>query len=113
MRKKTTKEFIEEADKVHNYKYDYSKSIYTIAKEKLIITCPEHGDFLQTPDAHLRGSGCPKCKARKQSIECSLTTEEFVKRAKEVHGDKYNYSKVNYINSKTNVCIICPEHGEF
>lgn len=42
-----------------------------------------------------------------------LTTEEFIEKAKKIHGDKYDYSKVNYINSSTNVCIICPEHGEF
>ena len=39
--------------------------------------------------------------------------EEFIKRANEKHGDKYNYSKVDYVNNQAKVCIICPEHGEF
>lgn len=42
-----------------------------------------------------------------------LTTEEFISRAKKVHGDKYEYSKVEYFDSRTKVCIICPEHGDF
>jgi hypothetical protein len=43
----------------------------------------------------------------------SLTTEEFINAAKKIHGDKYDYSHVSYINSSTKVCIICPKHGEF
>ena len=41
-----------------------------------------------------------------------MTQEEFIKKAKTVHGDKYDYSKVEYVNNSTKVCIICPEHGE-
>ena len=43
----------------------------------------------------------------------ALTTKEFIKKAKEIHGDKYDYSKVEYVNTLTPVTIICPEHGEF
>jgi len=42
-----------------------------------------------------------------------LSTKDFILKAKLIHGDKYDYSKVNYINSSTKVCIMCPEHGEF
>lgn len=42
-----------------------------------------------------------------------LTANEFIKQARNVHGDKYDYSKVEYVNSKTKICIICPIHGEF
>ena len=105
----TKEEFIERAKKVHNDKYDYSKSNYINNHTKMIITCPEHGDFLQAPNHHLRGEGCPRCAHPYKFY----TTEDFIKLSKKVHGDKYDYSKVNYINMKTPVTIICPKHGEF
>ena len=103
-----TNSFIEEAKKVHGDKYDYSKAKYTKAIEKVCIICPIHGEFWQTPNSHLRGQGCPKCGGSKQ-----LTTKEFIGKAREIHGDKYDYSKVEYVNANTKVCIICPIHGEF
>ena len=100
--------FIEKAKQIHGNKYDYSKTEYKDAKTKVCIICPEHGEFWQIPNVHLYGHGCALCdKSHK------INTEEFIKRAKIVHGDKYNYSKTKYINNKKNVCIICPEHGEF
>ncbi len=104
---KTTEEFIEEAKAVHGDKYDYSRLNYVGTKTKVEIICPEHGSFWQTPNSHLRGGGCPKCVGRNK------TTEEFIEEAKAVHGDKYDYSKVNYVNATTKVEIICPEHGSF
>ena len=104
----TTENFIKKARKVHGDKYDYSKVEYKGTHTKVCIICQEHGEFLQTPHNHLHSQGCLACSGRKQ-----LTTEEFIRRAKEVHGDKYDYSKVEYINSHTKVKIICPIHGEF
>lgn len=109
MRRKTTEEFIERARKVHGEKYDYSKVKYVNNCTKVCIICPEHGEFWQTPNDHLSGRGCPKCALEK----FRSNTEEFIEEAKKIHGDKYDYSKVNYINNYTKVCIICPEHGEF
>jgi hypothetical protein len=106
--KSTTEEFIKRAKKVHGNKYDYSKVDYLKAHSKVCIICPEHGKFWQTPNSHLKGSGCPKCG---KTIKLSL--QEFIERAKKVHNNKYDYSKVNYENAHTKVCIICPEHGEF
>ncbi len=103
-----TQEFIEKAKKIHGDKYDYSKVEYVHSHTKVCIICPKHGEFWQAPRHHLNGSGCPKCAGTIQ-----LTTEEFIRRAKEVHGDKYDYSKVEYVHSHTKVCIICPKHGEF
>ena len=111
--KKTTEKFIEEAKEIHGDKYDYSKVEYTNAFEKVCIICPEHGEFWQTPHDHLKGVGCPSCGNSLKGQTKKLTQDEFIKRAREIHGDKYDYSKVKYINSNTNVCIICPEHGEF
>ena len=111
--KLTTEEFIKRAKEVHGDKYDYSKVNYVNRKAKIIIICPIHGEFLQSPGNHLSGAGCPECGRIRTINSRRLTTEEFIKRAREIHGDKYDYSKVNYINSITPVTIICPVHGEF
>ena len=112
--KLTIEEFIEKANKVHNNKYDYSKTEYITAQDKVCIICPEHGEFWQKANSHLRGQGCPKCANKYSgSKNGKMTTEEFIELARAIHGDKYDYSKVEYVNSGTKVCIICPEHGEF
>ncbi len=108
-----TVEFIKKSNQLHAYKYNYSKSKYIGWSIKLIITCLTHGDFLQSPNSHLQGRGCPKCKIDYLKGLRKLTTEEFIKKAKLTHGDKYDYSKVQYNNSQTKVTIICPIHGEF
>ena len=108
-----TQKFIERSMEVHGDKYDYSKVNYVNNHTKVCIICPEHGEFWQKPMSHLNGHGCVKCYAKDCADRFALTTEEFIKRSMEVHGDKYDYSKVNYVNSYTKVCIICPEHGEF
>lgn len=113
MRKLTTEEFIERAIKIHNGKYDYSKVEYVNAKTKICIVCPLHGEFMQYPNDHLKGQGCRKCGDISRSIKNRYNTEDFIFHAKETHGDKYDYSKVEYVNAKTKVCIICPIHGEF
>lgn len=106
----TREEFICKARESHGDKYDYSKSEYVNARTKVCIICKEHGEFWQTPDNHLRGQGCPRCKARTLSSD----KETFVEKAKKIHGEnKYDYSKVEYKTSINKVCIICPQHGEF
>jgi hypothetical protein len=100
--------FIERCTKIHHGKYDYSKVKFEHIKKKVCIICPKHGEYWQTPFGHLQGYGCPICGGNKR-----LTNEEFIEKAKLVHEDKYDYSKVQYINTSTKVCIICPEHGEF
>ena len=106
----TAEKFIEKAREVHGNKYDYSRVDYKDNKTKVCIICLDHREFYQRPGDHLKGNGCPKCSGK-----AKLTTEEFVLRAKVVHGDKYNYSKVKYKNNSTKVCITCKEdgHGEF
>lgn len=113
MKKLTTEEFIERAKKVHGNKYDYSKVEYKGNKEKVCITCPIHGEFWITPNHHLKGHGCKKCGIDERAKKRSSTTKEFIEKAKNIHGDKYDYSKVEYVNSTTKICIICPIHGEF
>lgn len=101
--------FIEISKGIHNNKYDYSKIIYKDANKKVIITCPIHGDFEQSPNHHLNGSGCTECYNTKRT----LTTEEFIEKARAIHGDKYDYSKVNYKHNTKKVCLICSTHGYF
>lgn len=103
----TTEEFIQRATKVHNGKYDYSKVEYVNIHTKVCIYCPIHGSFFQTPHSHLKGHGCPKC------VGVFMDNEYFIEKAKKKHGDKYDYSKVVYIDSKTPVEIICKRHGSF
>ena len=108
-----TQDFIEKAKKVHGDKYDYAKTVYERSRFKVIVTCPKHGDFLITPNNHLRGRGCPKCRYDKIAEKLSKTTEDFIQEAKKIHGNNYDYSKVVYKNWNTKICIICKEHGEF
>ena len=108
-----TKTFIEKARKVHGDKYDYSKVNYSRLSDIITIICPEHGEFQQKAGVHLQNRGCPKCGLTIRKRGSKITTEEWVNKAREIHGDRYDYSKVKYINSETKVCIICPKHGEF
>jgi len=114
----TQEEFLERSKKAHGDKYSYLEVDYALSNSKVCIICPEHGEFWQIPHTHMSGIGCPKCgsrlateKLRKRSGVGKL--EVFLSKAKEAHGNKYDYSKVQYVNSLTEVCIICPEHGEF
>lgn len=102
------KVFISKANNIHNFRYDYSKSAYSGNEELITIICPIHGEFEQIARTHLSGSGCRFCYGKRKK-----TTKKFIKEVMEVHGNKYDYSKVDYQNWKTKVKIICPTHGEF
>lgn len=114
-KRKTTEGFIEEMKQIHGDKYDYSKVNYINNHEKICLICheknilgEEHGEFWITPTKITsRHDGCPKCRGMYK------TTEEFVAEAKKVHGDKYDYSKSEYIGSHNKITVICPKHGEF
>jgi len=105
----TTDQFIEKARSIHGDRYDYSKVDYVNAHKAVVITCPEHGDFNKTPDAHLRKKqGCARCSGFNK-----LNTDTFIAKAKLIHGDKYDYSKVCFIKLQKEVTIICSVHGDF
>ena len=106
--KLTTEEFIKKAKEIHGDKYDYSKVNYLSNKDKVLIICPEHGEFWQSPASHLKSSGCPECSGCKK-----ITPESFIRKSKSTHKILYDYSKVQYLTSTDKVCIICPKHGEF
>lgn len=108
-----TNKFIEKSNEVHNKLYNYSKVNYTRLRDKVCIICPEHGEFWQYPETHLQGQGCPKCGVRKSTKNRTWTTEKFIKIASELHNNRYDYSKVVYINQVEPVEIVCPIHGSF
>lgn len=110
MAKRTTAEFIELARKIHGDKYDYSKVEYIAYNQKVCIICQQHGEFWQTPEAHLKGKICPKCTVMTRP---RLSLDEVLKRFYNAHGNKYDYSKVVYVTKDTDVEIICKKHGSF
>jgi len=112
-RKITNEVFICDSRQAHGDKYDYSLVEYDSTRTKVKIICPEHGIFEQLPLHHKRGHGCKKCAVDITHSQQKLSLEEFIEKAKQVHGDKYDYSLVEYVSNKTKVKIICPEHGVF
>jgi len=109
----TKDEFEIKANEVHGNKYNYEYVEYINGQTKVKIECPTHGIFEQTPGSHLGGCGCPKCQKVEAANKQRLTKDEFEIKANEVHGNKYNYEYVEYINSRTKVKIECPTHGIF
>lgn len=107
--KSNTKEFITKAISIHGTHYNYDKVEYINALTPVTIVCNKCGkEFVQTPQIHLRGSGCTHCYKNE-----SKTTEQFVKEATELYKGKYSYEKTNYINSVTKIIVTCPIHGEW
>ena len=99
------------ANNVHNFKYTYIE--YITNGVKIPIICPTHGEFLQTPNKHLNGSGCPLCFNDKRPTIRAKTTEDFITKAKKVHNNKYDYKKSVYTKSTDSIIITCPIHGDF
>lgn len=105
----SSNERIKCAKTLYNGFYDYSKSDFNRVKENTTVICPIHGEFITTYDRHVnQHQGCPKCGGTRK-----LTQEEFIEKLKETFGDKYDYSKTEYINMRTKVTLICPIHGDF
>ena len=112
--KLNTELFIERANKKHKGFYDYSLTQYSYATTKVKIICPKHGEFEQQPNNHLYGQGCIKCMGDRVSKSRKGNTDDFILKSKEIHGDKYDYSLVEYgASGKDKVIIICKDHGEF
>ena len=107
--KLNSEEFINKSKKIHGNRYDYSKVNYINSSFKVTIGCRKHGYFDQDPSEHLRARGCLLCRLDDRKI----TLDDFIARSKNIHGDKYIYDKVDYINSRSKVNIGCPIHGYF
>ncbi len=106
--RKSPKEHINDFKRIHSGKpYSYDKTKYLNYYKKLTVTCNTHGDFHPMAGKFKAGHGCPKCSGNTKD------TLLFVKQARAVHGDKYDYRKTVYKGCKSKVTIICPAHGEF
>jgi hypothetical protein len=103
-----TEEFINKSKAIHGDRYDYSQVEYVNTRSIVTIICPDHGPFDQEARNHVRGTGCPYCGGTKP-----LTTKTFIEKAKAIHGDRYDYTQVEYVNNRSTVTIICPDHGLF
>ncbi len=107
--RKTTDEFVIQASVVHSNKYGYDKVMYINSNTHVTITCPEHGDFQQTPQHHLSGQGCIRCTHTNP-----YTLETFVEKVKQVHKEvQYDYSASVYNGINEPITIVCLLHGEF
>lgn len=111
--KLTTEEWVENAKAVHGDRYDYSKANYITNADRVCIICPEHGEFWQIARNHISGAHCPKCGKLAMAKAQMLKYDEFVEKAREIHGDRYDYSKSVLIGMNRKTTIVCPEHGEF
>ena len=109
----SNEEFIAKVNIVHDNKYSYLKTVLKHTKKEVIITCPTHGDFLQRADRHLSGHGCIKCGHETRATYIRSTKEEFITKAKKIHGDKYCYANVQHVDNLTRVNIVCKVHGQF
>lgn len=108
-----TQDFVKQAKATHGNKYGYDKVEYTRSNQKVEIICKKHGSFWQRPNDHVKGMGCNACRGEYKSQIQTLSLQEFLARCNEVHGEKYDYSKIVYIGSEDRVEIFCPIHGSF
>jgi hypothetical protein len=120
------KEFLQKAKEIHGTKYDYSLIQYKDYHTPIHILCKEHGEFLMTPYKHIEnktqyikkkllGYGCPQCDLKDGHVKKTkaYTLESFIQKAISIHGEKYDYSEVQFVNTDTYIKIKCPEHGPF
>jgi very-short-patch-repair endonuclease len=112
-RTKTIEKFIEDSNKLHVNKYDYSKSNYVNDNSKIIIICKEHGEFEQEASNHLQGKGCNKCADIIRTVKRTKPLDKFILDAKNIHGDKYEYNNIIYKNSTSHILVTCKKHGDF
>jgi len=118
----------------HGNKYDYSNAIYVNSQTKIEIICPEHGSFWQRPNDHIY-YGCPKCGFRRDDYNMLMSTDEFIRQCREVHGLnttksssdnlkylkdsgnfehlKYSYEKTVYTGRDNYIIVTCKIHGDF
>ena len=112
MKKKTQNQFIKEANLKHNNFYDYSKSIYKNANEKITIICPKHGKFQQRAIDHLKGFGCKFCAYENNGNIFRFTQKEFIQKANQICGKTAPYTKLLYFDNNLRL-INLPRHESF
>jgi len=108
------------ADRINTFiatataKHDYSRIAerFVNAHTKVTIGCPDHGDFDEEPNEHKRGQRCPDCFGRRNS-KATVRGARFEAQAAAMHGDRYDYSAVKFVDQHTEVTILCRTHGPF
>lgn len=108
----TTESFLELARKKHP-EYDYSETEYTGAKSKMKIICPKHGAFWINSWNFMNKSGCPQCALEYRARARAKTTDAFIEESKRIFGDRYSYSRTEYIARNKSVIVTCGIHGDF
>ena len=111
--KRTTEEFVSDANKVHDGRYDYLLVEYVNNKTKVVVICPDHGEFFISPSNHLSGKGCGICGRERQWRSATKSFADFEAEARAIHGDEYRYDKHTYRNARTKMRMVCSVHGEF
>jgi hypothetical protein len=107
------KEFILACEAVHASVYDYSKTVFAGAKEKITVGCKLHGDFEQRAHSHMSGMGCRKCAASAKTVGLHYSTKEFVSKLRDVHGSRYSYKNVVFQGVQKSITVGCRLHGAF
>lgn len=106
-------EAIDRARKIHGNRYDYSlitDEIWQGTSSKYKIICPVHGEFEQKFNSHLAGQGCLKCGQERSASAILLGFDGWIRRAKEVHGDIFDYSLVKntqHFGAKSKIEVVC------
>jgi len=113
LKRKSQQHFIEEATALHSGKFDYSKVVYKNNRVKVIIICPEHGEYFQSPSIHLKTNGCPKCTAERLGKERRTTREDLIDKLNKIHENKYDYSETIFKTIRDDIVINCKIHGKF
>ena len=114
-KKKTFEEFVKDARYVHGDKFTYNeetKKAFNGSHSVIPIICPIHGKYEIEARLHLLYD-CKACSYEARGKKFRYSNETFIEKARKVHGDKYDYSKVEYINSHSPIETICPKHGKF
>ena len=117
MAKATSEEWVKKAMSVHGTRYLYTNTCYVDYRERIIVTCRVHGDFIQIPGSHIAGKGCYRCgnvkKSRSLKRLKGMTRREWILKASENNAGRYNYDLVKYVDTRTPVEIQCLTHGSF
>ena len=114
-------EIIDKIRSLFGERYSFEKVVYRAMKVPIILVCHEkdengieHGEFSMRPvNIFSSHQECPKCSKENRIRLQRKPIEKFIEEANKVHGGLYEYHKVNYINTSTKVCIVCPIHGDF
>jgi len=109
----TQEYFIQKAKEAHGEKYNYDESVYTGMSDKILIKCNDHGLYWQLVSDHISGRGCSDCGKIKCSLANRSTTDEFIEKARKVHGETYSYNDTVYIRKHEPLIITCKIHGKF